>query len=265
MQESTNTPNQRLIVRIGQSTLALLTYDGHQVCQYEETEMRSGVSTAANLREWLKSQPLLAGTYSNVGILLHTPTLLVPTDEFDSSDAESLYKYTFSHHDHDEVRHLVLPQHHAVVVFGIEKDLLTVVTDHFADAQWQPVCLSVWQRFGKRGLQPGREQQRLHVYFHDGHADVFSFNGSHFKFCNSFLATHAKDALYYVLNAFTQQGMKATRDEVMVVGHVANKKWLVQQLETYVGRVSVPELPATQPDTSQWPTMPADLVFSLSQ
>lgn len=265
MQESSHTPNQRLLIRIGQSTLALLTHDGHQVFDYEETEMRSGVSTAANLREWLKSQPLLSGSYSNVGILLHTPTLLVPTDEFDSSDSEALYKYTFSHHDHDEVRHLVLPTLHAVVVFGIDKDLLTVVTDHFTACQWQPVCLSVWQRFGKRTLQPNREQQRLHVYFHDGHADVFSFNGSHFKFSNIFAVTHAKDALYYVLNAFTQQGMKATRDEVMVVGHMANKKWLVQQLETYVGRVSVPELSATQPDTSQWPTMPADLVFSLSQ
>ncbi len=266
MQDPSHTPasDQHLLIRIGHSTLALLTHDGRQVSDYVESPTKNGISTAANLREWLKSQPLLSASYAQVRTLVLAPTLLVPTDEFDSSEADVLYKYTFSGHDRDTVLHNVLPDHHAVVVFGIEKDLSTVVSDHFSTCQWQPVCQPVWQRFVKR-QQPSRERQRLHVYFHDGLADVFSFNGSHFRFHNSFPASHAKDALYYVLNAFTQQGLKATRDEVMILGSVANRKWLVQQLETYVGHVVEAEMPAIQPDTSQWPSMPADLIFSISQ
>lgn len=265
MQEPSHSiTNQRLLIRIGHSSLSLLTYDGHQVSHYAEAEMRSGMSVAANLRDWIKSQPLLTDRASDVTILLQTPNLLVPSDEFGTDEAAVLYRYTFSGHDHDRVDHIVLPDHHAVVVFGIDKDLGTVVTDHFGNCQWQPVCLSVWQRMGKRGSHD-REHQRLHVYFHDGLADVFSFSGSHFKFCNAFTASHANDTLYYILNAFTQQGMRSTRDEVMILGQVSNKKWLVQQLESYVGRVIVPEQTAIQPDTSQWPSMPTDLIYAISK
>ena len=92
---------------------------------------------------------------------------------------------------------------------------------------------------------------------------MFSFNGSHFKFSNTFEATHAKDVLYYVLNAFTQQGMKASRDEVVVLGSMTNKQWLTQQMAAYVGQVTVPDMQALTPDASQYPTMPPDLVFSI--
>ena len=263
MQESPQPASQQLVIRIGQSTLALLLHDGHQIAHYEETVMRSGISTAANLRDWLKAQPLLMAPHATTTILLHTPTLIVPLDEFDTADTNALYTYTFSGHDRDVVTHTVLNDRHAVVVFGIDKDLDTVLTDQYGSCRWLPVCLPVWRRMGGRGGHH-RERQRLHVYFHDGQADVFSFNGSHFKFSNQFPATHAKDALYYVLNAFTQQGMKATRDEVVVLGALPNRKWFVEQLGQYVGSVTVPELSTTQPDTSAWPTMPADLIFAIN-
>ena len=223
--------------------------------------MKSGVSVAANLRKWLKSQPLLSASYDETEILLFSPTLLLPDDDFEPSDAEVLYKYTFSAHDRDIVRHCVLPDQHAVVVFGIDKDLYMVVADHFATCHWMPVCLPVWRHFGKRNREHDRSHSRLHVYLHDGYADVFSFSGSHFKFSNSFAATHAKDALYYVLNAFTQQGMKASRDEVMVLGSMANKRWLVQQLQTYVKSVNEPELPVLDTNSPHPSSIPTDLIL----
>ncbi|MBO4659712.1 MAG: DUF3822 family protein [Prevotella sp.] len=265
MQETSHIPGtgQRLIIRIGQSTIALLTINEQHAVNYEETEMKGGISVAANVREWLKAHSQLTDSHDQTDILLHTPTLLEPYDEFDAADADMLYKYTFTGHDRDVVNHHELSGLHAVAVFGIDKDLHMVMADHFATCRWFPVCLPVWQHEGNN--KDNRSRKRLHVYLHDGHADVFSFNGRLFMFSNSFVATHAKDVLYYVLNAFTQQGMKASRDEVVVLGSMANKQWLVQQLETYVGKVSVAEVPALLPDAPSLPPMPEDLILLTSQ
>ena len=257
MQETSHISDndQRLVIRIGRTAIAFLTLQGQQVADYEETEMKGGISVAANLREWLKSHPQLSAAHDQADILLLSPTLLVPSDEFDAEDAAPLYKYTFTGHDRDMVAHQAIAGHHAVVVFGIDKDLHTVLSDTFATCRWQPVCLPVWRHEGKQRGKDEKNSKRLYVYLHDGQADLFSFNGSHFKFSNTFEATHAKDVLYYVLNAFTQQGMKASRDEVVVLGSMTNKQWLTQQMATYVGQVTVPDMSD--------PTMPLDLVFSI--
>ena len=134
MQETSHISDndQHLVIRIGRTSIAFLTLQGQQVANYEETEMKGGISAAANLREWLKSHPQLTASYDQADILLLSPTLLVPSDEFDAEDAAPLYRYTFTGHDRDVVVHQAVAGLHAIVVFGIDKDLHTVLADTFA-------------------------------------------------------------------------------------------------------------------------------------
>ena len=133
---------------------------------------------------------------------------------------------------------------------AIEKDIQTVLSDHARRCTYLPVCLPVWEHYGRSS---SITRQRLHGYFHDGKIDIFSTSGNRFKFCNAFSATHSHDTLYYLLNAFTQLGLKPTRDEVVLLGSVAHQQWIADHLGKYVEHIVVEPLPDK--------TLPLDLTL----
>ena len=55
----------------------------------------------------------------------------------------------------------------------------------------------VWRHLHQRSFTGHRN--KLYGYFHSKRLDLFSFQQNRFKFCNSFEASHAYDALYFLL------------------------------------------------------------------
>ena len=70
-------------------------YDADTQVEYEPYDTRSGISDAANLREALKTSPLLSRPYDRTEVLLDTPLLLIPLDEFQEEEMAALYGHTF--------------------------------------------------------------------------------------------------------------------------------------------------------------------------
>ena len=254
--------HRTLTIRIGRSTLTFITEDAQTASDTPTTtryDMKGGMSVSANLRDAFKTQPSLSGRWSHARVLADVPAMLVPESEYHSNDAALLYRHAFSGHERDSIMSTQMDDLHAVVLFAIEKDLQTVMDDHCDHVTFLPVSLPVWRHFGQ---QPDGNRETLYGYFHDDKVDVFGFRKHRFTFCNSFSAANSHDALFYLLSAFTQLGMKGERDELVLSGSAPHLAWVEEKLKTYVKRTRLVD----RADIGQSEgTLPADTALLLQQ
>ena len=210
--------NLRLVIRVGQEALTFTagTPQAEHTMATEHYPLNKGISAAANLREAFTTSELLQSGYAKVLLLVDTPVMLVPLDEYQSTpDIEPLYRHAFTLHASEQLHSNVLPQLNAVAVFSVNKDLLTVVGDHFSDVRIMSVMEPVWLYHYEQALTGTRS--KLFAYFHDQQVSVFSFARNRFRFSNAFDATHPSDTVYFLLNAWKQLGMNAESDELHLI------------------------------------------------
>lgn len=250
-----------LIIRLGIDTLSLAVVGdaASSLVSYEQTQLKSGLSAAANLREAFRGSELLQQKYATVYVMVDTPTMLIPQDEYKADEAALLYDHTFTDNEEKLKASCALPDLHAVAIFSIDRDIKAVIDEQFSDRHFLPVCLPLWRHLNQRSY--GRGHQRLYGYMHGDRLEVFRFNQNRFKFCNSFAAGQAQDALYFLLYVFRQLAMDATRDEIYVIGDIPRKKWLTDNLQEYVKNV----VPADAADlgltpSQRWQQIPLDML-----
>lgn len=202
---------------------------------YEPYELNNGISSAANLREAFRRSELLKSGYRRAMVLSGSPVLLIPAEEFDPAEAETLYRYTYTAGTGDQIICRTLPNLNCVAAFAMNKDLLMVVEDHFQDLRITSLCEPVWSHLYKRNFAGPR--QKLFAHFYGKQMNVFRFGQNRFKFCNTFEAPREHDALYFLLSVWRQLGMNAEHDELHLVGNVSEEGWLCGQLRHYLRRV----------------------------
>ena len=238
-QDSIITKRPRLVLRISQSGMSFSGADSRAENQivYEPFTPKSGISQAANLREAFRSNDLLANDWQRALVVLDTPTLMIPLEEFAEETCEVLYHHAITGHDNDIVLDTVLPSLNAVVTFCINKDLKTVIDDHFSDVKYAHVCTPVWNHLHRRSFIGNR--QKLFGYFHDRRLDIFAYQQNRFKFQNSYPVQRAADAVYFLLYVWKLLGFDQRRDELHLVGTLPEKDVLQEELRKYLKNVFV--------------------------
>lgn len=228
----------RLTVRVSRYSLSFSTVEmmpeGDNKIVFEPYTVKSGISMAANLREALKTAALPARGIGRVTVMVDSPVLLVPADMFRAEDCALLYAHSYPYGQNEVVLHNVLPELNVVAAFAVNKDFKLVIDDHYRDAQFMCAMLPVWRYLYQRSFVGSRS--KMFGYFHDRKVDVFSFGQNRFKFCNSFAAPNAKDALYYLLNVWNQLMLKPEYDEMHIVGDIPEREWMVEELRRYLQR-----------------------------
>ena len=236
---------KRLVIRISRDHLSFSTADASEVI-YENYPLNSSISMAANLREALRTLPLLENSFGRVLVMVDSPTLMVPTNHFAEEDSEMLYRYTFTNVEQHLVLHTVLPDLNAVVLFAVQKDLYSVIANHFSMAEpnadtrsegvsYSPAVAPVWRHLHQRSYTGQR--QKLYGYFHGRKMEVFSFQQNRFKFCNSYAVSNPNDALYYLLAVWKQLSMEAEHDELHLAGDIPEREQLMEEAQKFVKRV----------------------------
>ena len=239
LENSHITHKQRLIIRVSRNSLAFATVDSEDNGEiaFEPYQLNTGISMAANLREAFRSEDILNESYSRVLVMVDSPTLMVPVELFHEEDRRTLYQHSFQGHEQEEILHTVLPDLNSVAVFCVNKDMSLVIHDHFDQPIFIAAIAPVWRYLHQRSYRGVRD--KLYVYFHDRHMEVFSYGQNRFKFCNTFDTHDAHDALYYILYTWKQIGLQAERDEIHLVGDMPEGEWLTEELKKYVKRVYV--------------------------
>lgn len=225
---------KRLIIRISKGRLSFATADGSDVL-FEDYALNSSISMAANLREALRTVPLLEESFERVLVMVDTPTLMVPANLFAEEESETLYHHAFTDVEQQLVMHTVLPDLNAVALFAIQKDLRNVIADRFTDVRYTAAIAPVWRHLHQRSYTG--QHQKLYGYFHDRRMEVFSYAQNRFKFCNAYTVNNPNDALYYLLAVWKQLTMDADHDELHLVGDINERDQLLEEAQKFVKRV----------------------------
>ena len=261
----TNIMKQRLTIRIGRGTLSfaqpVLAGSGtaqeaaasSQQVLFEPYVVKSGVSMAANLREAFKSSDLLLNPPPRVRVFIDTDVLMVPVECFDEKQMETMYLHAFPRinvrddslqagapsgmRKEDAVYYNVLPDLNAVAVFAMNKDLRLVIDDHFQDVRLITAMLPVWRHLHQRSFTGARH--KLYGYFHEKRLEIFSFQQNRFKFCNTFEASRAHDALYFLLYVWNQLQLEPAYDELHIVGDIPEEEWMIGELRRFLQKAFV--------------------------
>lgn len=232
-----NMTNQRLVIRISRNSLsfAAVNIEGNGQIDFEPYTLNPGISMAANMREAFRTQPMLQTAYDRVLVMIDTPTLMTPIELFHEEEQRTLYLHSYEGHEQDEIAHTVLPDLNCVAIFSVNRDLKLVLDDHFTQPTFIAAIAPVWRYLHQRSYMGGRD--KLFAYFHDRHMEVFSYGQNRFKFCNTFEARDAHDALYFLLYTWKQISLQADRDEMHLVGDIYEQEWLTGELQKYIKRV----------------------------
>ena len=250
---------KRLVIRVSRSSLSFsMTTDSD--ITYEPYALNSSISMAANLREALRTVPMLSEHFERVLVMVDSLTLMVPADLFVESERDQMYHHAFTGQEQQIVMHTVLPDLNAVVLFSVQKDLRTVIEDNFSDVRYTAAVAPVWRHLHQRSYTG--QHQKLFGYFHDRQLEVFSFAQNRFKFCNAFTVNNPNDALYYLLAVWKQLSMEAEHDELHLVGDIAERDQLLEEAQRFVKRVFYinPAGEFNRAPVSQIKGMPYDLM-----
>lgn len=237
-----NTISPRLNIRLSQGSLSFSSVhkdaQGSRVV-FETYSVKSGISMAANLREALKTAQLPQRGYERATVMADERTLLVPLQLFNPQSAETLYYHAFPRTEECRVvMGTALPELGVVAVFSVNRDVRTVLADHFSDLRFTCVSVPVWRHLSKRSGNSLRA--KLFAHFHDRCMDVCCFSQGSFKFCNSFEGEYVKDSVFYLLSVWKQLGLNATSDELHIVGEPVDKETLLTELRRFLKNVYAP-------------------------
>lgn len=229
----------RLTIRIGRKSMSFAVASAATDNQllFEPYTVKSGISMAANLREAFRTSDMLAQGYDRVMVMIDTPALMIPIEEFDEEHCEELYWHAFTRQSNDVVMHNVLPGLNAVAVFAVNKDLKLVIDDHFSDVKMMVASSSVWNHLYQRSFTGNR--RKLYGYFHDKQLDITCYEKSRFKFCNTYEVDRYMDAVYFLLYVWKQLGFDAKKDELHLCSSIIERDSLLAELRKYVQNVYV--------------------------
>lgn len=253
-------PARRLVIRVSSRSLSFSTMEGREVV-YESYPLKSSISIAANMREALQNVPLLSQPYGRLLVMVDSPVLMVPFNEFSEDTMEDYYRHAFTRTEQQMVMHTVLSDLNSVALFAVSKDLRMVLQDAFSDVRFVAALAPLWLHLNQRSYTG--PHNKLYVYFREKMLDVYSFAQNRFKFCNSYSFNSTEDAIYYILAAWKQLGMAAEHDELFLTGSLAGNEELKDELEQFIKRVFVinPVGEFNRVNVAQIPGIPYDLVI----
>jgi hypothetical protein len=154
----------------------------------------------------------------------------------------------------------VLPDLNAVAVCSINKDLRTVIDDHFQDVRLVSAISPVWRHLHQRSFTG--MSRKLYGYFHEQRLEIFCFQQNRFRFCNTFESNHVQDALYFLLYAWNQLQFNPQQDELHIVGDIPQQEWLLNEIKKYLQKAYIinPSADFNRHPVTQIKNMPYDLM-----
>lgn len=227
-----------MTIRVSKGALAFAIADKTREEQlvFQPYTAKSGVSMAANLREAFKTIDLLHHDTRRAQVLIDAPAIIVPIEEYEEKDNETIYMHSFPDTEGCVIMHNVLPDLNAVVLFAVNKDLKLVVEDHYEDVRFTILMRPVWSYLHHRSFIGNR--RKLYAHFHDHTLEIFSFERNRFIFSNQFVAKHTKDAVYFILYIWKQLALDQQKDELYLSGDIPDRQELMGQLKLYVEKTA---------------------------
>ncbi len=268
MPETSRYTNERMTIRVGRGSLSFSMPDADGTVSFNPYVVKSGVSMAANLREAFKTADFLRQVPERAHVVVDGDVLMVPINLFEESMAQELFVHSFPDRRLDTVFYNVIAELKVVAISSVNKDLNTVLNDHFSSVTLLVAMSPVWRHMYRRAFTG--INMKLYAYMHENRLDLFSFQQNRFVFSNSFDVKHTRDACYFILYVWNQLHFQAQKDELFLVGdlftndsptNVEAREELLRQLRRFLKKVYVvnPSADFNRAQVTQIKSMPFDL------
>lgn len=227
--------NKSLSIRLCTNGLSFCVYSpgSDAPFTYKVHDMNHTISMAANLKEALRTEPLLQQQYQRVNVLVTTTDVTtVPVAYFDAETVDDVYSLCFPKARPQHVTYNVLRRSGVALVFGIEKTVYQLLLDDFPRARFYASASTLIEFFSEKSA--GGTNRKMYVYLHEREITVYAFEQGRMLFVNSFQVTGVSDMQYYILNVWQQLVFDQIDDALFIVGDNDNRQELSEKISYFL-------------------------------
>lgn len=231
--------NKSLSIRLCTNGLSFCVYSpgSESPFTYKVHDMNHTISLAANLKQALKTEPLLQQQYQRVNVLVSTTHITtVPVAHFDAESVEDVYYLNFPKERPQHVTYNVLRRSGIALIFGIERNVYQLLLDDFPRARFYASASTLIEFFSEKSA--GGKARKMYVYLHEKEITLYAFEQGRILFTNSYTVTGVSDMQYYILNAWQQLGFDQIDDALFIVGDNDNRQELTEKMSYFLQNAS---------------------------
>ena len=252
-------------LRLSERSLSIAYTDGDDEprIHHKAYALNPGVDQAHQIQSVLKAPEALPANCNEASLLVDSPLVLIPADEYNADNASALYDQTITCHEQEEKMSVKIDQLSCIAVFPIDRGTHKMLEERFPNLLVYPCDWPVWLHL--HATDQHLHRNPLYGYFHDSSLDIFRFQHDRLRFFNRFAVEQAPDALYFLLNVWRQLGMDAEADHLVLVGPQPTE--LKERLERHLRHVSVnaPAVDIAEGPAADIASMPYDLLLMLER
>ena len=195
------------------------------------------LSFTANLKHAIDELEWLSYQYKAVNIVIATQRFtLIPLNFFEDEQAEDIFCHNFHSMDNEAVEYNILQKNNAVVLFGIDKALMTLLYHQFPEAKVKVQACVLIEHLTRQSRTSN--QQQMLCLIGKNSLTIAAIGQHNLLFCNSFSCSYLSDKLYYILNCWKQLEFDQLNDELLLANDTSEADDLKQELTRYVSNIT---------------------------
>ncbi len=176
-------------------------------------------------------------------ILITSPSLHVPLEEFHRDEASAFYAFSLAEQDMSNLRvaYTIQPELESVEVYAIPRDLEEVILQFYPTARFFASRAMLMERLMHFDQDADERHHRLFVRVSAEGLEIIAFDKGRLRFSNSFDSTVSADIQYFVLNVWQLLGLDAEQDHLALIYETSleQAKALQSALALYVRHVDL--------------------------
>lgn len=265
--EKKNTGLCDLIIAIENSSVQLALVEkktncflGLEVFNFEITEDFSWKEFFENISG--KSIILKKYEFSKVKICLTSLQFtLVPESLLHPGDEQTYFKINFKNHSNLEVKHSHINAFSLFTIFGVDRELQTVLTHLFQDPKIIHHSEILLQSIIRIGRNDSSKKMLLNIRKND--IDILIAEGKKIILLNSFNRTSEEDVLYYLLFTCEQLNIDTESISIYLAGEIELESALYKLLYKYIRKITFVEHDRTLSFGDGFEEIPANFYYTL--
>lgn len=227
------------ILRISKSNIIFVSYDATHpeefVCQTFAVQAHLSITTNISRAMEMVEK---AGIHSSpIEIFVNTPVTPVPIAEFQEEDAETTWKYCFSHKNSERIFYDIAPSANVVLLYAINKDICQALESNAKSVHFNSIVTPLVQHFSTK-TNHAKQGKQFFIYSHDQVIDIIVYEYTRFLILNTFSVQSLTDVSYYTLYLAQHIGADVKTASFHIVGDKEHGSKIASELKKYVASVN---------------------------
>ena len=188
--------------------------------------LRGDEPLATHLQRELNRSDYNNRQIDQVYVLICTPSLHVPLEEFHRDEAAAFYAFSLAEQDMSRLRvaYTIQPDLESAEIYAIERDVEDTILQFFPTARFFASRAMLMERLKRYEDSSDEHYRRLYAVISAEGLEVVFFHDRHLLFANSFEATTNIDIQYFTLNVWQMFNLDSEQDRLELIVETNEKQ-----------------------------------------